>query len=58
MSVAQRTNPGGPPRPQTCGRCRLAFPGDATLVQDHDNGWFACPSCTDLLLGAGKGGLR
>jgi len=43
----------GPPAPQVCGRCRLTFTGDATLATDRDTGWWACPPCRELLLGAG-----
>ena len=42
----------GAPAPQRCGRCRGVFPGDTTLALDRDAGWWACPPCHDLLLGA------
>jgi hypothetical protein len=46
--------PSGPPRPRICGRCRKGFPGDGTLVETGLQEWWACPSCHDLLLGAGS----
>ena len=48
-----RSEPYGPPRPQTCGRCREQSPGDATLLDTSLPEWWACPSCRDRLLGAG-----
>lgn len=43
----------GPPTPQVCGRCRGTFAGDATLPDGLDTGWWSCPPCQELLLGAG-----
>jgi hypothetical protein len=41
------------PAQRQCGRCRGMFPGDPTLARGLDSGWWACPTCHDLLIGPG-----
>jgi hypothetical protein len=53
MSTVHQNELAGPPAPQLCGRCRRTFVGDATLPQGLDTGWWACPPCSELLLGRG-----
>jgi hypothetical protein len=43
-----------PPPPRQCGRCRLAFPGDATLDLSVAPKWWVCPPCWIKLFGDGS----
>jgi len=37
--------------PRQCGRCRLLFPGDPTLITGGLPEWWLCPTCRTALLG-------
>jgi hypothetical protein len=37
--------------PRQCGRCRLEFDGDPTVVPGTKPGWWLCPPCHTALLG-------
>jgi len=53
LSITYQQELEGPPSPQICGRCRVLFPGDATLPQGLDTGTWYCAPCHERLLGTG-----